>query len=224
MDSNEGGAEQSGAVGMVFAEANAAAASAIAAQQPGAPPPRLWMLRMQLESLSWLWMMRQPSATVSRGAMRLDSAGCSTEQGRLAYQTLVLDAFVVCTKHGVFTSTDAASMRAVSKTLSDPIRFEFNQLQIRMVTIVSNTLQSVAHKATTGVKGISGSLNASSFVRVLGSVDGGIYGKNFFDAACGCGYPVLAAAFLGPKLGAQSGTGVDLIENLPVYSRIFMRG
>ena len=42
----------------------------------------------------------------------------------------------------------------------------------------------------------------------------------FFDAGCGCGYPVLSAAFLG----AQSGTGVDLIENLPVYSRIFMRG
>jgi hypothetical protein len=161
-------------------------------------------------------MAMDDASADSRGAMRLDSAGGSTEQDRLAYQSLVVDAFLLCTKHGVFNSADAARMRAVSKTLSDPIKLEFNQVQIRKATIVYDTVHAVAHKATTGVKGTSGSLNAGSFVRVFDYLDGGIYGKRFFDAGSGCGMAVLTAAFLG----AQSATGVDLIENLPVYSRI----
>jgi hypothetical protein len=62
-------------------------------------------------------------------------------------------------------------------------------------------------------------LNAGSFVRVFDYLDGGIYGKRFFDAGSGCGMAFLTAAFFG----AQSATGVDLIENLPVYSRIFIK-
>ena len=55
-------AEQSGAAGAVFAAASAD--SALEEQQPSGdtpPPPPLWMRRMQLEQLSWLWMMRQPT-------------------------------------------------------------------------------------------------------------------------------------------------------------------
>ena len=184
-------AEQSGAAGAVFAAASAD--SALEEQQPsGEPPPvdagdaaRAAVMAMDNESANMCC------------AMRLDSAGGSTEQDRLAYQSLVVDALVLCTKHGVFNSADAARMRAVSKTLRDPIRLEFNQVQIRKATIVYDTVHAVAHKATTGVKGTSGSLNAGSFVRVFDYLDGGIYGKRFFDAGSGCGMAVLTAAFLG---------------------------
>ena len=122
-------------------------------------------------------------------------------------------------------------MRAVSKALYRLISVEFvsekgqkpfckSELQVRKATSVYDMVRGMAHGATSGVEGVSGSLGPRGFARILNSVDGGIYGKRFFDAGCGCGIPVLTAT----ALGAHSGTGVDTPDNLPVFSRIFMNG
>ena len=78
----------------------------------------------------------------------------------------------------------------------------------------------VASPLSSGVEGVSGTLTPSSFLRILGSLEGGIEGKRFFDAGCGCGLPVLMTA----SMGACSAAGVDMTENLEVYSRIFTAG
>ena len=159
----------------------------------------------------------------SRGAMRLDSTGGSKQQrlrSPFKWGAVSIDAFVVCTQRGSFTSSDVARMKAVSKAFYGLISVEFNQLQVRKATSVCDIVRNLANGATSGLEGVSGSLSPNSFVRILNSVDGGIYGKRFFDAGAGCGIPVLIAA----NLGAISSTGIDTPDNLPVFSRIFMKG
>jgi hypothetical protein len=70
------------------------------------------------------------------------------------------------------------------------------------------------------VEGISGSLTASAFVKIINTVEGGIEGKGFFDAGSGCGIPSLMAILL--EFGWA--TGIDTEKNISVYSRIFIVG
>ena len=96
-------------------------------------------------------------------------------------------AFEVCTQRGSFTSTDAVRMRVVSKAFYVLIRDMFqvesqshkpfckSELQVRKGTSVYDMDRGMANGATSGVEGVSGSLNPKGFVRILSSVEGGIY-------------------------------------------------
>jgi serine/threonine protein kinase len=131
----------------------------------------------------------------------------------------IIKAFGFCTERGCFTSTDILRMKAVSKALWKQVSYEFNKLKVKKASRVIETVRSLANSATSGVEAVSGSITASSFVRVLDALEGGIEGKGFFDAGCGCGIPCLIAAYLGAR-----SSGVDTEKNLHVLSRIFMAG
>jgi serine/threonine protein kinase len=154
----------------------------------------------------------------------LDPCGGSTQHGSLPDKggvcSILVAAFEVCVQRGCFTSTDVARMKAVSKVVGKQVRNEFRLLQIKKATAVCNKVRTAASSLSSGVEGTAGTMTAGNFVRVLDNLNGGIEGKCFLDAGCGCGIPVLIAAYLG----ARSATGIDTLANLPVYSRIFMTG
>jgi serine/threonine protein kinase len=136
----------------------------------------------------------------------------------LMRQDLILFCTEFCIEKGYFNSTDVFRMKAVNQALFIQMSHQFNVHQVQKASRVVNIVRSLANSATSGVEAVSGSFTAHSFVRVLDTIEGGIEGKSFFDAGCGCGIPTLIAAYLG----ASSSTGLDTVVNLPVLSSIFM--
>jgi serine/threonine protein kinase len=181
---------------------------------------------VQAQSLSSLYLL--PLAALSEDEARAEattmdfvsdhaSSACGgTQHGR--FPEKAIEAFVLCTQLGFFTSIHVMHLKAVSKVVAKEVCYEFSQLQVRIATKVHNKVRSVADRLSSGAEGISGSLTAASLVKIFECVEGGIEGKFFLDAGCGHGIPVLIAALCG----AGSSLGVDTVANLQVFSRIFM--
>ena len=116
---------------------------------------------------------------------------------------------------GLFTSKAIALMSQVNSKLRAAVRDEFRLKQTKMAEEVYAAFRR--NGASSGVEGTSGSLNASTLVKIFECLPGGIYGKGFFDCGSGFGQVVLAAS----RMGAERASGLDLEANLEIYSRQF---
>ena len=152
------------------------------------------------------------------GGARVKRSAGGAIRRHLVRQDLISFCTGFCIERGYFNSTVVSRMKAVNKALFKQMSCQFNVHQVQKASRVFSIVRSLANSATSGVEAVSGSITAHSFVRVINSVEGGIEGKGFFDAGCGCGIPSLIAA----DLGAGSSTGLDTEMNLPVLSPIFM--
>ncbi len=168
--------------------------------QPG-QLPQPWMMRQILQILPLQqWQMLKLHSRRRLRLLRLPQVQCWSSReptraapwlglrwrqqaaGKVALQVGGLGDGCLHGVHKTWGLPDAACMRAVSKAFGSLISFdlEFNQLQVRKATSVSDIVLSLANGTTSGVE----------------EVDGGIYGKCFFDASCGCGIPALTATYL----------------------------
>ena len=165
-----------------------------------------------------VWLGRAGSVG-TRGRRAKVSAGAGRKYTSMGRLQDMLTVFTWCTEMECFTSSDVARIQAVSRAFAI-VRDKFYLLQVSKAQKVMDTVRNLANSATSGVEGISGTLTASAFVKIINTVEGGIEGKGFFDAGCGCGIPSLMAVLLGFGWA----TGIDTEMNLPVFSRIFRAG
>ena len=91
----------------------------------------------------------------------------------------------------------------------------------RKILRVSNAIRSVSKDgAGSGVEGLAGSFSPATLARIFKSFPGPkgveLEGLRVFDAGCGFGHIVLAAAVL-----KATACGVELEKNLVAYGPIF---